>query len=330
MPDDLYVDLVRGTTTESRHRVHVAVVDTTGRLVARSGDPDLVTFMRSVAKPFQAMPLVADGAAARFGLTSEELALCCASHSSAPDQVERVRGLLTKIGVGEASLRCGPHRPLSGAVAADYERRGITLTAIHSNCSGKHAGMLALARHHGWPVEDYTEPEHPVQRRCLAEVSRWTGVPEDAIGQGTDGCGVVTFAVPVRHMALAWAKLGSREQGSASSPQSRALLLAAMLHHSDLLAGPDRPCTQLMEANPDRLVAKVGAEGVYAAVLPGERLGVALKVEDGHASAAVLAVVAVLGALGLENVPDALRRRAVLNLRGATVGELRVTGGLTR
>ena len=148
----MLVELRRGSIVESRHRVHVAVVDGDGRLVARAGDPDVITFWRSAAKPFQAMPLVTDGAADRFGLTRAELALCCASHSSEQGQVALVRDFLAKIGCTERDLLCGPHTPLSPAVAKDYETRGVRLTAVYSNCSGKHTGMLALARHHDWPL----------------------------------------------------------------------------------------------------------------------------------------------------------------------------------
>src|SRR2546425_1196295 len=239
------VEQLRGSWVEVVHEVHVAVVDSTGGLVARTGDPELVTFWRSAAKPFQALPLVEDGAAARFGLTSEELALACASHSSEPDQVARVRELLGKIGCSERDLLCGPHPPLSDRVAQDYQTRGVRLTAVYSNCSGKHAGMLALARHHGWPTEFYTRLEHPVQQRCLAEVSRWTGVAAGDIKTAVDGCGVVCYGLPLRNMALAYAKLGSGEQGAvpfgatrASAPRSR--VLEAMLRHPELIAGEGR------------------------------------------------------------------------------------------
>src|SRR2546427_2467351 len=207
------VEQLRGGWVEAVHEVHAAVVDVTGALVARTGDPELVTFWRSAAKPFQALPLVEDGAAERFGLTSEELALACASHSSEPGQVARVRELLGKIGCAERDLLCGPHPPLSDRVAQDYLTRGVRLTAVYSNCSGKHAGMLALARHHGWPTEFYTRLEHPVQQRCLAEVHRWTELPLSEIGTAVDGCGVVCYGLPLRNMALAYAKLAGAEAG---------------------------------------------------------------------------------------------------------------------
>ena len=317
------VEQLRGGWVETVHEVHVAVVDSAGALVARTGDPELVTFWRSAAKPFQALPLVEDGAAERFGLTSEELALACASHSSEPGQVARVRELLGKTGCSERDLLCGPHPPLSERVAHDYQTRGVRLTAVYSNCSGKHAGMLALARHHGWPTEFYTRLEHPVQQRCLAEVSRWTDVPVAEIKTAVDGCGVVCYGLPLKSMAMAYAKLGSREPGAGSGR-----VVDAMLRHPDLIAGEGRPCTEMMRAHPGRVIAKVGAEGVYCALLKQEKLGVALKVTDGHAIASALAMAAVLETLGLRPRPASLTARPNVNTRGETVGELRVNGGL--
>jgi len=336
------VEQLRGGVVEAWHDVHVAVVDRTGRLVAHGGDPRLVTFWRSAAKPFQAAPLVEDGVMERFGITDQELALACASHSSEPAQVAKVRELLAKIGCTERDLLCGPHPPLSERVAQDYQARGVRLTPVYSNCSGKHAGMLALARHHGWPTEFYTRPEHPVQQRCLAEVSRWAEVPEEKIATGVDGCGVVCFALPLRSMALAYAKLGSGERGAGPAdanrissahrreplPAPRSPVVDAMLHHPELIAGEGRPCTELMRAHPGRVIAKVGAEGVYCALLVGEGLGVALKVADGHAVASALALAAVLEVLGLRPLPSTLGPRPNLNTRGEPVGELRVNGGL--
>jgi len=330
------VEQLRGDLVEAVHDVHAAVLDARGRLVARAGDPDLVTFWRSAAKPIQALPLVEDGVADRFAFTSEELALVCASHSSEPGQVARVRELLGKIGCGERDLLCGPHPPLSEQVARDYATRGVRLTAVYSNCSGKHAGMLALARHHGWPTEFYTRPDHPVQQRCLREVSRWTDVPVAAIRTATDGCGVVCFGIALRAMALAYARLAIADfglriadwkgGGSIRNPQSA--IVQSMMRHPDLIAGEGRPCTELMRAHPGRVVVKVGAEGVYCALLPRDGLGVAIKVADGHALASALALAAVLEQLGLRPRPASLTAWPLLNTRGEPVGELRVNGGL--
>jgi L-asparaginase II len=321
------VELRRGDQTETVHRVHVAVVDAAGALVARAGDPGLVTFWRSAAKPFQALPLVMDGAAERFDLTEVELALCCASHSSEPGQVELVRAFLQKIGCSEDDLRCGPHTPLAEHVAKDYQARGVRLTPVFSNCSGKHTGMLALARSHGWPTADYHRLAHPVQQRCLEEVSGWTKMAPDQIGTAVDGCGVVCYALPLRNMALAYAKLGMGEGGTGTATSR---IVSAMLRHPELIAGERRPCTEMMTAFPGRVITKVGAEGVYCALLVQERMGVALKVEDGHGLAAALAMARTLEELSLRPQPDSLSARPIHNTRGEPVGELRVLGSLER
>ena len=323
------VELRRGDQTETVHRVHVAVVDAAGVVVARAGDPGLTTFWRSAAKPFQALPLVVDGAADRFDLTEIELALTCASHSSEPGQVELVRAFLDKIGCSEDDLRCGPHTPLAEHVAKDYQARGVRLTPVYSNCSGKHTGMLALARHHGWPTADYHRLAHPVQQRCLEEVSRWTKLSPDQVGTAVDGCGVVCYALPLRNMAWAYARLGTGDEGRGRSGGT-SRIVSAMLRHPELIAGERRPCTDMMTAFPGRVITKVGAEGVYCALLVQESLGVALKVEDGHGPAAALAMARTLEELSLRPQPESLGARPIHNTRGEQVGELRVLGSLER
>ncbi len=335
----LVVESVRGAITESVHRVSVAVVDHAGRLQARSGDPDLVTFARSSAKPFQALPLLEDGAAERFGVREDELALVCASHNSEPAQVDLIRGLLTRLGFTESDLACGPHRPLSADFALTDEdgaasrpkpprrKAGMRQGALASNCSGKHTAMLALARHRGWPTRGYHEPDHPVQRRCKEALVRWTGLPAERIGEGVDGCGVVTFALPLRSLALAYARLGVSEE-----PAPRTVV-RAMTRHPHLVAGRGRPCTALMSAYPGRVLAKVGAEGVYGAALLDRGLGICLKVEDGHNWAAVVALWSVLEQLKLDPpLSETVPRFAAIpvrNTRGERVGSLGASGKLT-
>jgi L-asparaginase II len=292
-------------------------VDASGRLVASAGDPEYRTFWRSAAKPFQALPLVEDGVVQQFGLMRQDLALACASHSSERGQVALVREFLQRVGCSERDLMCGPHRPLSDAVAKDYETRGQRLTAVHSNCSGKHTGMLGLAKHHGWPTEFYARIEHPVQQRCLKSVSEYTDVAAKDVGVAVDGCGVACFALPLRNMALAYTRIPP-------------LILEAMVVHPELIAGEGRPCTEMMRAHPGRVVAKVGAEGVYSASLIREALGVTLKVEDGHSFASALAIAAVVAELGVKPQPAELLRKSITNSRGETVGEMRVSGGLVK
>ena len=328
--ETLRVEALRGEIVESVHRVSVAVMDADGRLHASAGEPDFVTFIRSAAKPFQALPLVEDGAAQRFGVTEEELALACASHNSEPAQVEAIRGFLTRLGLAESDLACGPHRPLWAELALADAARGEFAGnegPLASNCSGKHTAMLALALHHGWPTHGYHEAGHPVQRRCKQVMAHWADLRETAIGEAVDGCGVVTFAISVRSLALAYARLAGSDQ---AAPRN---VVRAMMGHPHLVAGQGRPCTALMRAYPGRVLAKVGAEGVYGAALPERRLGIGLKVEDGHTWAAVVALWAVLEQLGLDPPPRVTEPMfaevPVRNTRGEAVGVLRASGKLT-
>ncbi len=321
------VDVLRGSIVESRHQVSAAVTDASGALVAHAGDPDLVTFWRSAAKFFQAIPLVADGAAAALGITDDELGLACASHNGEPRHVEIAAALLAKAGCGPDDLACGPHTSLAEPVARAMAERGEQPTRLHSNCSGKHAGMLALARHHGWPTQDYTEIGHPVQQRCLEEVARWTGAPERSIGLAVDGCGVTCFALPLRAMALAYARLGARRiggQGSEAREAAADRLVRAVTADPFLIAGQARLCTDLVAASGGRVVAKVGAEGVYSAALPEMGLGVTVKVEDGDFRSSGPALLAVLDQLapGVAPVSDEWRTPAVRNTRGMVVGRM--------
>lgn len=326
---DFRVESTRGDLVESVHRVSAAVVDDGGRLIAAAGDPSLVTYWRSAAKPFQAMPLLADGAAEAFGLGSEELALACASHSSERIHLDVASRFLTRIGAAEDELACGPHPPLGTAVAEMVVRTGHALTPRWSNCSGKHAGMLALARHRGWDPAGYERLGHPVQERMIGEVERWTDVPRTHMRFGVDGCTAVCFGLPLTGMALSYARFAASPDAAASR------LRQAMIAHPMLVAGTGRFCTEIMAAWPGGIIAKVGAEGVYSAALLEERIGIALKIEDGDMRSAPVALMGVLRALvpsgaGLQAL-DAVVRREELptrNTRGEVTGVLRHAGVL--
>lgn len=319
------VEVTRGAVVESRHRVHVAVVDADGTLRAFSGDPEQVTFWRSAAKPFQALPVVDDGAFERFGITPRELALCCGSHSGTAAHVRAAESLLERIGVTAESMACGPHPPFDDETRRELQEQGLEPVRLHNNCSGKHAGMMAVARVRGWDVEGYHRVEHPVQARLLAEVARWTQVPQEAIGLGVDGCGVVCFALPLRHMALAYASLAAAARRGEPGP---ATVVGAMAAHPEMVAGEGRICTDLARVTEGRMFAKTGAEGVYCVGVPGAELGIALKVEDGSARAIAPAVAGVLRELDLISEDDfgALHSyvyHEVGNTRGEVTGEVR-------
>jgi L-asparaginase II len=319
------VEVLRGAVVESRHRVHVAVVDAEGALRASAGDPDFLTFFRSAAKPFQAIPLVEDGAVQRFGLTSEEIALCSGSHSGEARHLEVAESILAKIGLDGESLACGPHPPFHGPTRRDLSDSGLEPLRLHNNCSGKHAGMMALARVHGWDPHGYHLLEHPVQERMLGEVARWARLPYEAIALGTDGCGVVCFGLPLRNMAAAYARLASAARHQYGAP---AEVVRAMIRHPEMVAGEGRLCTALMRLSEGRLFAKLGAEGLYCLGVPGAELGIALKIECGSKRAVDPAVLTVLRIMDLISEDDlgVLHTHAypaVLNTCGDVVGEVR-------
>jgi L-asparaginase II len=321
---------LRGDVVESRHLVSVALCDATGRLVAHSGDPGLVTYWRSSAKFFQAVPLITEGAAERFRFTDAELALACASHNGEPRHVELVRRVLERTECSEEDLVCCPHPSLSEAVAQEMGQRGEKLSRLHHNCSGKHAAMLALARAKGWPKSGYNLPEHGVQRRCLAEVAAWTGAGEDLIPLAADGCAVPNFALSLHAMALAYARLARAAVGDVAAAPSREAaqatshLVRAVSADPFFIAGRGRLDTDLIAASRGRVISKVGAEGVYCAALLDQGLGLALKVEDGAFRAAGPALLAALDHL-LETpiaLPDSYRSPPIRNSTGAVVGQL--------
>jgi L-asparaginase II len=326
------VEVRRAGLVESQHVVHVAVAGPAGNVIARSGDAGLVIFARSAVKPIQALPLVDDRVLEHFGLDDEALALACASHSGEAVHIEVARRVLTAIEAGEEDLACGAHAPFDEAAAAALRTAGQAPTRVHNNCSGKHVGMLALARAHGWPLAGYHEAGHPVQRRVLAEMSRWCDIPEADVAAGVDGCGVPTFAVPLHALAGAFARLAGAAAGGDTAP---ARVLAAMTARPLLVAGSGRLCTALLEATSGRVVEKVGAEGVYAALLADRQMGIGLKVADGAKRAAEPALIGVLRVLGAIDEAEVAMLQSfahpeVTNTRGETVGDVRVRIQLER
>ncbi|MBW3553301.1 MAG: asparaginase [Gemmatimonadetes bacterium] len=317
------VEVLRGDRVESVHTVDLAVMGPGGEQLVTSGDVASPVFARSAIKPFQALPLVEDGVVERFGMTDEELALCCASHSGEPRHVELAASILAKAGLGEDALACGPHEPFDDAAARALRDGGRKPGRVHNNCSGKHAGMLALARAHGWTLDGYHQADHPVQQRMLKVLCRWTDVEPGAMWTGVDGCGVVTFGIPLTAMARAFARLVSSPPGTAAER-----VVDAMTEHPFLVAGTDRLCTRLIEVTTGRVLAKVGAEGVYGAASGEGGVGIALKARDGARRAAEVALLGVLEALELlrPGEVEALEpwaRQSLKNTRGERVGEVR-------
>lgn len=316
------VTVYRGGIVENTHRAHVAVVDADGRLLYAWGDPHRVTLVRSAAKPAQALAVVETGALERFGFDDADLALMCGSNSSEDRHVERTRQMLAKAAAEESDMRCGPHTPLSDAVYRNWIKRDFTPGPACSNCSGKHAGMLAGARAIEAPIEDYHLPGHPLQTRVRQTVAQVCGLPDDGVQWAIDGCNLPTPAFPLDRLARLYAKLadaadrsaGAQANGAAEAPApartaALARLYRAMTSHPEMVAGEGRFCTALMETFEGALVGKVGAEGSYAigvrastqtAPHAGPRaLGLAVKMEDGNQTALYAVVMDVLAQLGI-------------------------------
>ncbi len=323
---DLDVIVTRGDAIESEHRVHAAVVDSCDRLIGTARDPELKTFWRSCAKPFQAIPLIESGGFDAFGWGDEELALTCASHGGEPEHVAIVESMLETLGLEEGDLACGPHEPLSARGAKIVRESGVRLKRVHNNCSGKHTGMLAFAKHRGWSIEGYEQPSHPVQQAMLNQVALWSGVAPSQIDIAIDGCGVSVFGLSLERMARAYARFGAAAQRGEEIPSR---IAKAMGSNPFLVAGTDRIDSVIIEESDGRVLTKVGAEGVHSAVILESGIGVAIKVEDGNQRAQQPALIRVLQEL--DALPDPLPPRleeflvrAVKNSRGETVGETRM------
>ena len=329
------VEVRRGSITESRHRGHIAATDADGQIIANLGAPETLTYLRSSAKPHQAIPLVSSGAASRFRFTDQELAVACASHSGEPIHTETVAKMLSKIGLDASALKCGTHEPFSAEVARSLRERGERPNVLQNNCSGKHTGMLALATHLDAPTATYDQPDNPAQLLIGRTIAQFSSVPLEDIAVGVDGCGVPVFGITVRAMALMYARLvAPLEEWDQETRDACRRVVNAMMKHPEMVGGTrDRLDTEMMRATDGRLISKVGAEGVYTVgVLPSERwprgLGLALKIEDGEdRRARPTVVIESLRQLGVLTgaALDAVAPYAsfpVRNNRGDTVGEV--------
>jgi len=320
MTNPILVDVTRGDLVESTHRGAIAIVDAEGGLVFALGDVESAVFTRSSLKPIQALPLVESGAAEAFGVTDDEVALACASHSGEVIHTGAVEEWLDRIGCSERDLACGPqlprHEPTLRALLANQEKP----SRLHNNCSGKHAGFLTLAKHLRAPIEGYVAMSHPVQQAVLATLARLSGVTNPA--SGIDGCAAPNFAIPLTAFARALAQIAGKKTPGA------ARILRAMMSYPELVAGSGRFCTAVMRAAKDKAAVKVGAEGVYAAMLPELGFGVAIKIDDGAIRGAEVALAVVLEKLDVLSSEAGLTRHTIRNTVDAPVGEVRPAAGL--
>ena len=345
----MLVEVTRGDRVESVHRGSIAVVAPDGSPVASAGDPDQFVYLRSSAKPFQLAPFVASGRFDEYELGTEALAIMAASHSGEDRHVRLVQEILRRAGLTSGVLQNQVHAPYDTETAHRLIRDGEKPTALRGNCSGKHAAMVLFAKAAGWPIDSYWHPGHPVQRMALETVSALSDIPVEHIATATDGCGVVTFGMPLGGLALAFARLA--DPTAVADPPLRSALTRirdAMMAHPQLVAGDRRRVdTALMRAYPQRIVSKGGAEGVLAMGLPAGALpskapfgdgpmGIAAVIEDGNLArrAGDATSVAVLRQLGLASdpLPGSLAEfasPAILDPRGERAGSVRAAFRLT-
>jgi L-asparaginase II len=331
-------EVTRGQIVESIHFGAAAVVDAQGRLLARLGDPHKVAFLRSTAKPFQALPFIEHGGHEKYNLETHEIAIMCASHSGTDEHVATVQAMQAKIGVTVDDLMCGMHYPFHEASADAMKIRGEAPTPYRHNCSGKHTGMLAHAKMLGAPTENYLDLEHPVQQAILSSLAEICDIPAEKIEIGIDGCSAPNFATPLYNAALGFARLGDPRALSSQRAQARETIIRAMMARPDMVAGPGRFDTLLMQTAKGRIFTKTGAEGYQGVgLLPGALgadspgIGVAIKISDGdHSGRArhgvALSILQALGALS----PDELEELAAFgpqtqlyNYRKINIGQSR-------
>ncbi|MEP7301988.1 MAG: asparaginase [Caldimonas sp.] len=338
----ILVEATRGGLRESAHRGALAVLDADGAVLASLGDIDRPVYPRSAVKPLQALPLIESGAADQFGLDPEELAIACASHNGEPAHTAVARRMLARAGLDASALECGTHWPRREAAQRELAAAGEMPNALHNNCSGKHAGFLCLACRLGAGTDlrryarGYVGAGHPVMREVTAALQATTGCDLERAPRGTEGCSIPTFGIPLRRLALAFARFGTGVGLSPGHAAAARRLRGAVARHPFMVAGTARFDTRVMERLGERVFCKVGAEAVFCAAFPGRGLGVAIKIDDGNtARAAEVAMAAAIEAfVALDDSEAALLRGLsdvpLRNCNDIEVGALRATGALRR
>jgi L-asparaginase II len=328
MPNPVLVEAVRAAHVESRHRGAMAVVDADGAAVLAVGDVERLVYPRSAVKALQALVLVESGAPERYALTDAQLALACASHGGEPGHVDAALGMLAAAGLDAGSLECGAHWPMHAPSAQALARSGATASAVHNNCSGKHAGFLCAACALGVEPRGYVMPGHPVQREVKARLESLAGLAITDDQCASDNCSVPTWALPLSRLALAFARFGTGQGVPPVRAAAATRLRLACAAHTWHVAGTGRFCTAVMEHFGERVFVKTGAEGVFCGALPELGYGIAIKCDDGAGRAAEVVMAAVIARLlplgaGDRALSDRLLRPTLRSWNGVKLGELR-------
>ena len=317
-------EIWRGGLLESLHMGHAVICDAGGDIVQAWGDPNIVVLPRSSSKMIQALPLIESGAADAQGLSTRQLALSCASHNGAHIHTNAVQNWLDDLGLGESDLRCGSHDPKDTEAHEGLIRACAKPTQLHNNCSGKHTGFLTLTKHLNAGPE-YVDPDHPVQKACLEAFESVTD--EASPGYAIDGCSAPNFMTTLHGMARAMAFYAAASEGHDARQTAARRLWQAMVAHPELVAGEGRACTELMRACTEPVALKTGAEAFFVAIIPGRKLGVALKIVDGGTRGAECAIAAILVRLGVLDADHPATKKfmnaPITNCRGIQTGMIK-------
>jgi L-asparaginase II len=328
MTAEVLVKVSRGGLVESLHRGHIAVVNSKGELLYAKGNPQEVVYARSSMKPLQAIPIVETGAADHFHFDHADLSLTCASHNGEDQHTNRVQSILERAELTFADLQCGTHNPRWQETYEALVKAGGEVTAIYNNCSGKHSGMLATAKHMNESTSDYYKLDHPVQQRIIEAISDLTEVPKEEIEIGIDGCGVPVHGIPLESLALGFAKMADPSLLPIKRQEAIHRITTAMMEAPEMVGGTERFCSDFMRVLEGRMFGKAGAEGVYCIGDKETGIGIAIKIEDGNGRATspvtveVLSQLGLLGKLQLEQL-QSYHYPQLRNCRKEQIGELR-------
>lgn len=333
MNNPVTVEVTRGALVESRHRGSVIAVDGDGKVVFSLGDIDAGVFPRSACKAMQALPLIEGGAADAYGFGNKELALACSSHNGEKEHVALAASMLARAGRDVETLECGAHWSSSQKVLISQVRSMDKPTALHNNCSGKHAGFVCACCHGGIDPKGYVGYDHPLQQEIRGAMESLTGAALGHDNCGTDGCSIPTYAVPLRGLAHGFAKMATGTGLESLRAKASRRLIEACMAEPFYVAGTGRACTALMQAAPGRIFAKTGAEGVFCAAIPEQGIAIALKCDDGHSRAAEVMVAATLARFFEKDseIRTALEAMATVTMRnwnGIHVGDVRAAAVL--
>lgn len=323
----ILVKTTRGEYDDTEHHGIITVVDVEGNVLYAVGDHNRLVFARSSAKPFQAISVVESGAVDEYGLTEKELAVICSSHNAEPFHVEAIRSILDKAGLDESYLKCGSHFPIADYENKRFIKEGITPTEVHSNCSGKHSGMLITGKKLGYDLDDYYLLEHPIQQKILENLAEACMVEKEEIAIGIDGCGVPVHGLPMHKLALGFARLSQPECMGDERGKTVRRITTAMTNHPEMIAGDKRICTELNDKFGDRLFAKSGALAFYGIGIKDKGIGIAIKLLDAKSEYLPIVIFEVLIELGvitrdeLDKVDEFYKDMNMYNFRHEVVGK---------